>query len=1113
MNPFERARLEAIRVRVELLKHCRNARPSSAELLVSIESAMMLAIESVPPGFAALGGAAAVLKRDECSIYVRNDVPHPELAYLIAHELGHFILDADKDEPTIASIASLTKSDGTPATLKVEAYGIRERQELQANVFARELLMPRELARQLWSEGNAPSRIASDLAIPLEIAQQQMLDAVLLPVLPPSVPSTLPAPSPDQIAAATASERYVNVVAGPGTGKTTTLVQRVRHLIETEGVSPNKILVLTFTNKASFELVERLRLSGLSAASSIWAGTFHAFGLEFFRKYHQLFGLGSEIAVADTLQEISLLVRSLPKLTLQFYQRLQDPYDWLKDVIGCIHRLKEELITAEQFTQRINEFSDSSDEIQKQRSDIAELYTALEVALSDAQMVSMSDLVMKMAIKLRDERRQVMQFADQFEHILVDEYQDVSEAMVVLVRQMALTSKSLWVVGDVRQAIHHWRGASVKSLLRFENSYKTDQSQTARKYSLDSNRRSSTEIVDLFSHAGKVHVLEQYLPLDELTATKKRNGITPELLSCSSKSLIANGIRDRISQDQAAGVDYRDQVVLCRRAADVEFIATYLRDSGIPVFYIGDVMRRVEVKRFLCLMQLLVEREPKALVGLAAVPAYRLQMEDIQCLINYSRQSREFQRGRWIGKEIQGLSPKGTLAVEAIAQLLQGLSRSSSPWTFLCHLMLELRFGMPADGDNSIDAQSQRIALWQFAYAIRNGDGDARRMNLSRYLSRQQLRQRIGETYGDKQLPAEANSMNAVRVMTVHGSKGLEFESVHIGYVDGASYGAVKPTWNVPGGVEEILSPEILGSTVTEFDFENAVERNNLLYVALSRAKGRLHLYESVEFGTKDRPPQLLRMPANLCKVIPYGLPQVRQAPRLSVPVASQGSVSFEEFEAYVRCPRQYYYRHKLHLVSELELDVSVRAKRAINQALLAFAKGGNAQTCFDASWIENRLPSHAEDPGLFGDAVSICNVGMRLVGALGGRVIEGGIARLAGLHVRLPWIVHSPQSGNQLIRIMSLGALKTRDLLRPLILDVPSLPLTSFTLRTLLMPREFDVEISRAPEKTAAYKAAQGILAEDYSPTPGTVCGRCAFLTICPSILQPNDKTSGAHL
>ncbi|WP_219117040.1 UvrD-helicase domain-containing protein [Janthinobacterium sp. UMAB-56] len=1099
MNPFERARLEAIRVRSELLKHCTNKHPNSTELLVSVESALLLAIEIVPSGFAALGGAIAVLKRDECSIYVRNDIPPPELAYLVAHELGHFILDADKDEPTIASLASLTKSDGTPATLKVEAYGVHERQELQANVFARELLMPRALAKQLWTESKGPTKIATDFLIPLEIVRQQMLDAVLLPVFPPAPPSVLPTPSPDQIAAATAPERYVNVVAGPGTGKTTTLVQRVKHLVDTEGVSPSKILVLTFTNKAAFELVERLRLSGLNAASSIWAGTFHAFGLEFFRKYHQLFKLESEIAVADTLQEISLLVRSLPKLTLQFYQRLQDPYDWLKDVISCIHRLKEELVTPEQFRQRISDFPDLSDEVQKQRHDIAELYSALEVALNEAQMVSMSDLVMRTAIKLRDDRSEVAQFANQFEHILVDEYQDVSEAMVVLVRQIALKSKSLWVVGDVRQAIHHWRGASVKSLLRFEQSFKSDQSQTARKYPLDSNRRSSAEIVKLFSHAGTLHVLEQYLPLDQLTATKGASGIIPELLSCSTKSAIANGIRDRINMDKGAGIEYRDQAVLCRRAADVDVIATFLRDSGVPVFHIGDVMRRVEVKRFLCLMQLLVEREPKALVGLTTEPAYSLPIVDIHCLINYSRQNMEFQRGRWLGKKVQGLSPSGINAAAAIAQLLKGLSRSSSPWAFLCHLMLELRFGLPNDNDVSIDAQTQRIALWQFAYSIRNGDGDARRMNLSRYLSRQQLRQRIGETYGDKQLPAEASFMNAVRIMTVHGSKGLEFESVHVGYVDDASYGAAKPTWNLPGGVEEILSPEILGSTATEFDFENAVERNNLLYVALSRAKTRLHLYESVEFGTKDRPLQLQRLPAEFCKMLPYGLPQAKQTTRLFVPAAAQSSISFDDFETYVRCPRQYYYRHKLVLTSELELDVSARAKRAINQALISFAKGGNAQVCFDTAWSNNRLPVHAEDPGLFCDAVSVCNQGMSLVSSLGGRIIEGGMARLAGLYVQLPWIVHSPQAGNHLIRITSYGATKTKDLLRPLILDAPTLPRTSFTVRTLLMPREIDVPISKAPEKTAAYKACLGILAEDYTPNPSAVCGRCAFSTICP--------------
>src|SRR5690606_21411908 len=153
---------------------------------------------------------------------------------------------------------------------------------------------------RLWASGAAPRQIANDLGIPLEFVRQQMLDGLLLPDATSSE-SVLHPPSPDQAAAACSEDRAANVIAGPGTGKTSTLIHRVRYLVEEKGVDPGQFLVLTFTNKAALELVERLRRVGLQKAADIWAGTFHAFVLEFLRKYHQHFGLEPNLAVADRM--------------------------------------------------------------------------------------------------------------------------------------------------------------------------------------------------------------------------------------------------------------------------------------------------------------------------------------------------------------------------------------------------------------------------------------------------------------------------------------------------------------------------------------------------------------------------------------------------------------------------------------------------------------------------------------------------------------------------------------------------------------------------------------------------------------------------------------------
>lgn len=289
MNPFDRARQQALIARTQLSAGS-TASMASTQLLDNIETVFNVAVDRMPHGHPLLGNGCGALRRDQRTIYVRNDVSRADDSYLIAHELGHWFLDADKKELTVAELSAIYASHGSSATMVVESYGTHERLELQANVFARELLLPRDLARELWNQGLTSEQVAAQLVVPLEVVRQQMIDALMLPALPPHPGSPLPTLDQAQHDAATATERFVNVVAGPGTGKTTTLVHRIKHLIES-GVEPNKILALTFTNKAANELVERLKVSAIQGASDVWAGTFHAFGLEYLRKFHHLHDL------------------------------------------------------------------------------------------------------------------------------------------------------------------------------------------------------------------------------------------------------------------------------------------------------------------------------------------------------------------------------------------------------------------------------------------------------------------------------------------------------------------------------------------------------------------------------------------------------------------------------------------------------------------------------------------------------------------------------------------------------------------------------------------------------------------------------------------------------
>lgn len=1107
MNPFQRARDEAHDLRQTILKEHAGEPVPAKDILALIEARLDLGIEQLPQGSPELGGGDACLRRTEKYIYVLKGLPDEKHAELVAHELGHWRLDVQNTPITVSSLKSFAGMEGTAAVIKVEAYGARERQELLANVFGRELLLPRDIALTLFINGVGPSEIAKDLVLPEAMVQQQTLDAILLPDGGASVPKVLHPPTADQEAAAHAKERFVNVVAGPGTGKTSTLIHRIKYLIEQQNVDPSHILVLTFTNKAAFELVERLRSAGIERTADIWAGTFHAFGLEFLRKFHHCFGLDNDIVVSDRLYEMRLLIKELPKLKLKHFLRVQDPYDWLGGVLQGIKRLKEELVSPTQYKQRLGEIECDDEELRNKREDVATLYEAHERVLRREGLVDFVDLVAMPALAIRDDRARYSELADKFQHVLVDEYQDVTEAMIAFVKQLAQKAKSFWVVGDVRQAIHHWRGASVKSLMIFEHTFKEQADSTQskiKKYPLKLNRRSSQEIIDLVTKVGELHVLQEHLPLDKTIASAGKCNHAPIFMSCVPASAIPTAIASTIESLHGEGIGFRQQAVLCRRTSDLENVAAQLQAQGIPILYIGELAQRAEVKQILCLMQLLTERHPRSLFGLMHHPDLLMPLADINKILEWSETDLAWQRGRWLNKLPPGLSEEGQKTVQNLANLLRGQTRSTMPWDFVCNLLLEQRFGLPDANDNSNDAQLSRIVLWQFANSVRTSDGDGKRPSLSRYLIRQQLRQRIGETYGDHELPPEATALDAVHVQTVHGSKGLEYEAVHVGYLDKSSFGAEDPGWISDENVLDIVPPEVLGSTSQSYSFEQAVERNNLFYVALSRAKRRLFMYENGDW-VKNRPEQLSHNPStfSFSTFRPLIIPTPSTVVASS-PIKHEGALTFEELEMYARCPLQYQYRYVMGLKREQEADISLRARFAIMGALREVARNPSTDNmaAFLAAWVSNQLPSEEEDPELWRDAITAYRRGVGMVQESHGTYeeVQTSVAEMA---VSFPWMMkwtNGTQATYEFIRFSPQGAINVVTLLRPMLSGLPAVHPQNIIVSSILSAVVAKATPSGNITSTNAYKAVKRFLSGDRSPIKGRHCKRCAFMTICPS-------------
>jgi len=394
VNPFESARNAARSLREQLEKTGADLEQNGLTLVASACNFLDVALRSVNAKFSLLNGADATINVERKWALVRNDVTDDVKAFLIAHELGHLQLHPTTQGTVAVSIDTLTAGTETNGAREVEAYGARERQELQANVFAREFLLPQSVARQNFlAENSSASQLAARYGIPLELVRLQLYDAVLLPrVGRPAKVFSLPARPTDAQTPAVESDAKVSLVeAGPGTGKTTTLLLRLRRLIAS-GVAPEHIVVLTFSNKAARELVERARAGGIPHADRVWIGTFHAFGLEFLRKFGHLHGLDARFPVLDKLAALAMLDDDVTNADLEAFDPLSNPW-WLEGVVDAIRRAKDEVFDAARFRASVAACSSGDPEVDAKRRDAATIFERYELLLSVRKAVDLTDLL------------------------------------------------------------------------------------------------------------------------------------------------------------------------------------------------------------------------------------------------------------------------------------------------------------------------------------------------------------------------------------------------------------------------------------------------------------------------------------------------------------------------------------------------------------------------------------------------------------------------------------------------------------------------------------------------------------------------------------------------
>ena len=743
-------------------------------------------VETANPGAGILDGGRATWIPVDGLIVHENVGSEFHRAFLIAHELGHVELGDATGPVIVTDVDPARPSEPSPSGFdRVVDYGRRQRREVQMNLFTREFLLPRKLMRDLHVDrGLSASQIASRMRAPLEVVSQQLLDALLLPVEALEAerhPAERPLNELQAEAAAHRGNAYL-LEAGPGTGKTKTLIGRIEGLLA-DRVDPRRILVLTFSNRAAGEMAERIARKNPAAATAMWMGTFHAFGLDIIRRFAPRLHLPGPPRMMDRTEAVELLGQEFLRLPLRHYRDLYDPTLNIADILSAISRAKDEVVDPVEYSalaaamlKKAKE-TGSADQIEaaEKAVEVALVYDSYERLKRRSNCIDFGDLV-SMPVRLLEsdaEARAGVQGA--YDHVLVDEYQDVNRSSVRLIEAICPDGENLWVVGDAKQSIYRFRGASSFNVARFGK----EDFKGGGRGRLKLNYRSSKEVVDAFSaFATGMKVADGDGALE---ADRGALGHPVELRSVRRADDQVVAIADAIEAMRSAGHGYRDQAVLCTGNERLSTIGRDLERLGIPVLFLGSLFERPEVKDLLALLSLLVDARAMGMVRVGTLPQFELCLGDVAAVLGHLREAGAHgDCGGWSRIDVDILSEPGRAAWARLQAALAGFTETSAPWDVLAALLLDrTRMGADIATAASVAQRSRGIAIWQFMNFLRVQPGGAG-FPVRRLLDRVRQLVRIGDDRDLRQLPASAQGLDAVRLMTVHGAKGLEFPVVHL---------------------------------------------------------------------------------------------------------------------------------------------------------------------------------------------------------------------------------------------------------------------------------------------------------------------------------------------
>ena len=751
------------------------------------------------------------------------------------------------------------------------------------------------------------------------------------------------------------------IIAGAGTGKTTVITEKIKHIIQNKLAKPEEILALTFTDKASFEMEERVDKAVPYGYFQMWISTFHSFADQILREEIHHIGLDPNYKIFSDAEMTLFIKKNLYKFDLKYFRPLGNPTKFITALIKHFSRLKDENISPEEYIKwsTTKQPKTLKKEDLEKNIELSHAYKKYQELKLEKSIFDFSDLIFYLILLFKKRKNVLKTYQKKFKYVLVDEFQDTNIAQYDLLKIMfpPKTQPNITVVGDDSQAIYKFRGASISNILNFMHDFKNSKQIT-----LNLNYRSNQNILD---HSYRLiqnnnpYTLESKLGISKKLISQykrdKKNSVSIFMGNNLEEEVefVTSKIEDLVEK----GDSFSDMALLVRANKHAQpFIQSLIR-KGIPFQFLGPgaLFKRQEVKNLVSYLKFISNpNDSVSLFTVLSSEIINIDNKDLLLLISFARLINKplltaidiyLNLTNTEKEPISKYQEEELVSFKKYLPLLTLQSRSSLP---IITKMINKHI-------NLINKKTAGQILYYFLEDTgyikkianyKTEEDELKTMNISKFFSKLKELEENNEIASVNDVvefidtsmelgesPAVSKNdlpdINAVNILTVHSAKGLEFKNVFlVNLVQGRF-----PTRNrrevipIPNElIKEVLPPS------SDYHLQ---EERRLFYVGMTRAKNNLFLSASSHYGSNKRRSRIsifVQDTIGKNKLEKYLEQNKEKKEQLSIfdfqpPKPSRiaykqkrlkiQQLSFSQIDSYQICPQRYKYQYIYRIPTE----------------------------------------------------------------------------------------------------------------------------------------------------------------------------------------------------